>query len=160
MNLRPAFLLLTLLAGPAQAIGQPVKGDPKGDWLVADGTAIIRIVPCGANLCGNVVWTKDTGGTDENNPDPALRNRPIMGLPILLGMKPGNDGRWDGDVYNAENGKTYTSHIWLKAPDLLRIEGCVLGFLCAGQDWTRTTQLETPAPAAPPARGKAAPKAK
>jgi len=153
MKLRPAFLLLALLAGSAQATGQPVKGDPRGDWMVSDGTAIIRIAPCGAALCGNVVWTKDSGGTDENNPDPALRNRPILGLPILLGMKPGSDGRWDGDVYNAENGKTYTSHIWLKAPDQLRIEGCVLGFLCGGQDWTRTT---APASAPPqrPAGGK------
>jgi len=66
-----------------------------------------------------------------------------MGLQLLLGMKPASDGRWEGDIYNPENGKTYTSRMWLKTDDTLRVEGCVLGFLCDGQDWTRT-KLETP----------------
>ena len=153
-KLRYVLLALMLVAGPAHAAGPAAKPDPKGDWLVNDGTAVIRIVACGEALCGAIAWTKDSGGVDGNNPDPAKRNRPIMGLPILLEMKPSNDGRWDGEVYNAENGKTYTSHIWLKSDDVLRIEGCVLGFLCGGEDWTRT-KLETPAPAPPtPPRAK------
>jgi uncharacterized protein (DUF2147 family) len=157
-KLRHVLVVLTLVAAPPYAAGQAAKPNPTGDWLVSDGTAIIRIAPCGGALCGNVAWTKDPGGVDENNPDPAKRSRPILGLPILLDMKPSGDNRWDGDVYNAENGKTYESHIWLKSPDVLRIEGCVLGFLCGGQDWTRTTQLQTPA--APPPKGKAAPGSK
>jgi uncharacterized protein (DUF2147 family) len=103
-------------------------------------------VPCGEALCGSIAWTKGEGGVDGNNPDPTKRNRPIIGLPILMAMKPASEGRWEGEVYNAENGKTYTSRIWLKSEDVLRIEGCVLGFLCGGEDWTRT-KLETPAPA-------------
>jgi uncharacterized protein (DUF2147 family) len=134
---RYAFFLL-LIATPAFA------ASPKGDWLVEDKSAIIRIDSCGSALCGAIVWAKKQDGVDENNPDPAKRSRPIMGLPLLLGMKPGSDGRYDGDIYNPENGKTYTSHIWLKNDDTLRVEGCVLGFLCGGQDWTRTT---TPASA-------------
>ena len=149
VKLHHALLVLTLVAGPALAAGPTAKPDPAGDWLVHDGTAVIRIAPCGDALCGSIAWTKAQGGFDENNPDPAKRNRPIIGLPILLGMKPSSDGRWGGEVYNAENGKTYTSHIWLKSDDVLRIEGCVLGFLCGGEDWTRT-QLETPAPAQRP----------
>jgi uncharacterized protein (DUF2147 family) len=148
-----------LVAGPALAAGP----DPKGDWLVNDKTAVIRIVACGEALCGTVAWTKDQGGFDENNPDPAKRTRPIIGLPILLEMKPSNDGRWSGEVYNAENGKTYSSHIWLKSDDVLRIEGCVLGFLCGGEDWTRTkleTPAPTPAPSTPPRPKAEAPRAK
>ena len=52
-------------------------------------------------------------------------------------MKPASDGRFEGEVYNAENGKTYRSRIWLKSADVLRIEGCLL-FFCGGEDWTRT----------------------
>jgi uncharacterized protein (DUF2147 family) len=142
-------LLLVLIASPALA------ADPKGDWLVEEKDAIIHIDSCGASLCGTVVWTKKPGGLDENNPDPAKRSRPVMGLQLLLGMKPASDGRWEGDIYNPENGKTYTSRIWLKSDDVLRVEGCVLGFLCDGQTWTRT-KLETPAPASSqrPAPGK------
>ena len=135
-------LLLALIASPAFA------ASPKGDWLVEDKDAIIHIDSCGTSLCGTVVWTKKPGGLDENNPDPAKRSRPIMGLQLLLGMKPASDGRWEGDIYNPENGKTYTSRMWLKSDDALRIEGCVLGFLCSGQDWTRT-KVDTPASAAP-----------
>jgi uncharacterized protein (DUF2147 family) len=134
-------LFALLVATPAFA------ASPKGDWLVEDKSAIIRIDSCGSALCGAIVWAKKQDGVDENNPDPAKRSRPIMGLQLLLGMKPGNDGRWDGDIYNPENGKTYTSRMWLKSDDTLRVEGCVLGFLCGGQDWTRTT-----APASAPAK--------
>jgi uncharacterized protein (DUF2147 family) len=142
-------LLLVLIANPAFA------ANPKGDWLVEEKDAIIRIDACGTSLCGTVVWTKKPGGLDENNPDPAKRSRPVMGLQLLLGMKPASDGRWEGDIYNPENGKTYSSRMWLKSDDTLRVEGCVLGFLCDGQNWTRT-KLETPAPASPqrPAPGK------
>jgi uncharacterized protein (DUF2147 family) len=143
---RHAFVLL-LIATPAFA------ASPKGDWLVEDKSAIIRIDSCGSALCGTVVWTKKQGELDENNPDPAKRNRPIMGLQLLLGMKPGSDGRWDGDIYNPENGKTYTSRMWLKSDDMIRVEGCVLGFLCGGQDWTRT-KAPASAPAQRPASGK------
>ena len=159
VKLRRVLPVLMVIAGAALA----AKPDPTGDWLVHDGTAVIRIVPCGEVLCGSVAWTKDEGGFDENNPDPAKRNRPILGLPILLGMKAASDGRWEGEVYNAENGKTYSSRIWLKSDDVLRIEGCVLGFLCGGEDWTRTAQLEVPAdraPAPPHAKAGTAPKAK
>jgi len=133
-------LLAVLIATPALA------ASPKGDWFVEDKTAIIRIDSCGSALCGTVAWTKDQGVVDKNNPDPAKRNRPILGSQLLLGMKPASDARWEGDIYNPENGKTYSSRMWLKGDDTLRIEGCVLGFLCGGQDWTRT-KLETPASA-------------
>jgi uncharacterized protein (DUF2147 family) len=135
-------LVVLLAATPAFA------ASPRGDWLVEDKTAIIHIDSCGSAMCGTIVWTKKQGGVDENNPDPAKRTRPIMGLQLLLGMKPASDGRWEGDIYNPENGKTYSSRMWLKSDDMIRVEGCVLGFLCGGQDWTRT-KLETPAAASP-----------
>jgi uncharacterized protein (DUF2147 family) len=110
---------------------------PVGEWVVEDATAHIRIVSCGSALWGVISWTKDAPGTDENNPDPSKRSRSVMGMPILLNMKPAGQ-RWDGEVYNAENGETYTAHISLESPDVLRIEGCVLGGLfCGGENWKR-----------------------
>jgi hypothetical protein len=46
-------------------------------------------------------------------------------LPILLNMQPAasKPGRFDGEVYNAQNGKTYTAHIALTAPDTLAHRG-------------------------------------
>jgi hypothetical protein len=67
-------------------------------------------------------------------------------MPILLHMKPVQSGKWEGEVYNAQNGKTYDSEISLAGPDKLRIEGCVLGFLCGGETWDRykTAAVEPP----------------
>jgi uncharacterized protein (DUF2147 family) len=93
-----------------------------------------------------IAWTKGDPGKDENNPDPAKRARSMLGLPILINMQPGNK-QWEGEVYNAENGETYNSTIALKAPDVLRIEGCVLGgLICGGENWTRVA-LSKGAPA-------------
>ena len=56
---------------------------------------------------------------------------------FVTSMKPAGGDRWDGQIYNPENGKTYTGHISLKSPDVLRVEGCLL-FFCGGEDWTRS----------------------
>lgn len=129
---KPGWLaaVLAVLAGPALA------ADPAGNWLVKDQTAIIRIAPCGGAYCGTIAWTSQPG-TDENNPDPAKRDRSIVGTQILLAMKPAAANRWDGEIYNPENGKIYQGRIILQQPDLLRVEGCVLIF-CGGENWTRT----------------------
>ena len=134
--------LLVTAAAPASA------ADPTGEWLVKDATARIKIDNCDDGLWGVVSWEKEPG-VDEHNPDASKRTRPTLGMPVLLGMKPGEAGRWDGDVYNAENGKTYTSHISLVSADVLRVEGCVLGFLCGGEEWTRFQP-----PKEPPAKGR------
>ncbi|MBI4724757.1 MAG: DUF2147 domain-containing protein [Rhodomicrobium sp.] len=124
--------VLGLLSASA-AFGQ----SPAGEWAVEDGTAHIRIAQCGNAFWGVIAWTKGPPGRDENNPDPAKRGRPVMGMPILINMQPSGN-RWDGEVYNAENGQTYTSHISLQSPDVLRIEGCVLGgLICGGESWKR-----------------------
>jgi uncharacterized protein (DUF2147 family) len=150
-----AAMALTCLASPALA------ADPKGDWLVAEKTAVIRISPCAPAqpaLCGNIVWTKGPAGTDQKNPDPAKRSRSIIGLTTLVNMKPTGRNKWEGEIYNALEGKTYEGNISLASDNVLRIEGCILGFLCGGQDWTRTKCDEPtgsvggrPAPATPPA---------
>ena len=128
---------IVLAAGPGMA------AEPTGEWRVANGFANIRIVDCAGALWGVVSWEK-TPGRDTENPDPALRSRPTLGIPILLDMKPGRD-RWDGHVYNSENGKTYIANIKLLSANTLRIEGCILGGLfCGGEEWTRVAQSNPP----------------
>jgi uncharacterized protein (DUF2147 family) len=138
---------VTLLAfSAALVLVQPASADPTGDWRVADGAAHIRIADCEGRMWGVVSWAQQHG-VDHNNPDPAKRSRSTLGMPVILGMQPAQANRWEGEIYNAENGKTYQGRIILTSPDTLRIEGCVLGFLCGGQNWTRVKAE----PAAPPA---------
>lgn len=110
--------------------------EPKGEWLVAEKTARIRIADCAGALWGFVAWEADPG-LDAKNPDPAKRTRPTLGMPILLGMKTDGPDRWNGRIYNSENGKFYSGGITMLAEDSLRVRGCILGFLCGGENWTR-----------------------
>jgi uncharacterized protein (DUF2147 family) len=131
-----------------------LAAEPTGEWRVANGAAIIRIDDCAGALWGIISWEKQPG-LDSHNPNPSERSRPMLGVPILKAMRPTKPGLWEGEVYNAENGQTYSSRISLTAPDVLRIEGCVLGgLICGGENWTRVKAEIAPAPpaaAAPPA---------
>ena len=128
--------LLLMAAAPAEA------QSPIGEWRVADGGAHIRIVDCSGALWGVVSWEK-TPGRDSENPDPAKRQRPTLGMPVLLHMTPGDrPERWEGEVYNAENGRTYDASITLRGPQVLRVEGCALGIFCGGENWTRLADVD------------------
>lgn len=127
-------------------------GDPQGEWLVEKGLARIKVADCNGHMWGAISWEKETGGLDEHNPDVAKRSRPTMGVPILLDMKPAQDtaDKWEGNIYNAENGKTYSAHIQLVSPTKLEVKGCVLKYLCGGETWTRYVEPVAPASAAAP----------
>ena len=141
-------LVVRIAFGMVIAATPVVAAEPTGEWRIANGAANIRIENCGGALWGVVSW-EQVPGRDNQNPDPALRGRPMLGVPILVGMKEttqqGWGGppqqRWEGHIYNAENGQMYSGNIRLVNPNTLRVEGCVLGgVFCGGQDWTRAAQ--------------------
>ena len=138
----------------ALGLAPAVAADPTGDWRVADGVANIRVAECNGSMWGVVVWEKVPGGHDKNNPDASKQNRPTLGMPILLDMKKtaGVD-QWEGQVYNAKDGQTYSSKIKPIDPDHLDIQGCVLGFLCGGETWTRVAGPIPSSPANSMAKG-------
>ncbi len=134
-------VVMTFLVAP-QARSQ-TTGEATGTWLTQAGDARVRVSKCGGGLCGVIVWLKDpidaaTGKpqVDDKNPNPALARRPMIGLPLFSGMRPSGPNVWSGQIYNADDGKNYESHISVAGPDTLRVEGCV-GALCGGESWTR-----------------------
>ena len=53
-------------------------------------------------------------------------------------MKQVTANKWQGEVYNAKNGRMYSASVTLVSDDVIKIEGCVLGgLLCGGENWTR-----------------------
>jgi uncharacterized protein (DUF2147 family) len=136
-----AAAALLMLAGSQSALA----ADPTGVWLTQPGTSRIRVADCGGALCGTIIWLKepndpDTGKakTDKHNSDAARRSRPLMGVQIMLGMKPAGDGKWTGQVYNAEDGKTYSGNLTFSGGNSLQLQGCALGGLvCKSQTWTK-----------------------
>jgi hypothetical protein len=114
---------------------------------VADGVVNIRIAECNGSMWGAIAWEQTPGGHDTKNPDVSKQNRPTLGMPILIDMKkkPSAD-QWEGQVYNAKDGQLYASTIRPVGDDQLEIQGCVLGFLCGGETWTR---VSGPIPSSP-----------
>ena len=139
------FVLLATLAPAAAA-------SPLGNWMVEEKSAEIRIIDCGSALWGVISWEK-VPGNDTYNPDVALRERPLLGAAILLGMKSDKPGEWSGKVYNAQNGKQYDATISSPDDQTLNMTGCLIYPLCQTVTWTR---VGDPIPA--PTQGKAAPK--
>jgi uncharacterized protein (DUF2147 family) len=131
----------------AAGLAPALAADPTGDWRVADGVANIRVAECNGGMWGVVAWEKASGSHDTNNPDVSKKNRPTLGMPILINMqkKPAVD-QWEGQVYNAKDGQLYSSTITPAGSDQLEIRGCVLGFLCGGETWTR---VSGPIPSSP-----------
>jgi uncharacterized protein (DUF2147 family) len=134
-------IFAALLAAPAT--NAHAGGDAGGVWLTQAGDAKVRVSKCGGGLCGVVVWLREpidpaTGKPqlDDKNPNAALAKRPVIGLPLFTGMHASGPNKWSGEIYNADDGKSYHSNISLSGPDALRVEGCV-GPLCGGETWTR-----------------------
>ena len=142
MRLSGVIALLVLCALPAQAQQPPpTTPSPVGEWLVAKKVARIKIADCDNKLWGIVSWEAQAG-VDSQNPDPKLRDRPTLGMPILLGMRQAGANKWEGQIYNSQNGKTYNASISLRDENTLKVEGCVLSVLCGGENWTRVEDPE------------------
>ena len=122
-----ALFAALFAAGPAHAQGL----EPSGVWLTQAGDAKVRVSKCGGGICGVIVWLREpidsaTGkpATDNKNPNPALAARPMISLPLFSSMQPSGLNRWSGEIYNADDGNMYASHIALTDAGSLRVEGC------------------------------------
>jgi uncharacterized protein (DUF2147 family) len=110
---------LSAHAGAEQAFGL---------WRVADGSAIIRIQPCGAALCGFVAAA----------PPPAPGEKSAVGRKILLDLRREGDV-WRGSILNLDDRQTYNGEISIGVDSAhLKVRGCVPGGgLCGGETWKR-----------------------
>jgi uncharacterized protein (DUF2147 family) len=128
------------------------EGEALGTWLTADGESHIRIQPCGAELCGTVVWLRephDSAGRpfrDKRNPNPALRDRELLGMRIFFDLVEVDPGQqWRGRVYNPKDGSTYLAYITVVSSERLDVKGCVLGgIICSTQAWSRVDGTGNP----------------
>lgn len=127
-------LALVTISGLLQAT-QVAAADPLGNWRLSSGKITVRVSYCGGtNICASIVGmaqplTKQgTPKIDKDNPNPALRNRRIIGLQVVNGMTPEGENRWKGKIYNADDGYTYSATAEVSG-DQLVIKACTLGGL-------------------------------
>jgi uncharacterized protein (DUF2147 family) len=154
-----AVLLFATLIGILPARSQV---DPSGIWLTQAGDARVQVSRCGTGgICGRIVWLRDpidnkTGQpqVDDKNANPALAQRPIIGLSIFSSMQQVSTNKWSGRIYNADDGQTYDANVTLQNAQTLEVQGCAGGVLCGSEMWTRFAAA--PATPQPPAKAKAA----
>jgi uncharacterized protein (DUF2147 family) len=111
-----AVLLFT--AAAAQAQSSPAS-DPRGRWVTANGNLEVEVAPCGVALCGTVTKVLGNrsmapGGGDMQAAD----KRPALGMTLLKDFAPVDatdpsrpPAEWAGQIYNRENGKTYSCNM-------------------------------------------------
>jgi uncharacterized protein (DUF2147 family) len=121
-----ALLLIaaTFFAVPGIAVAATIPD--AGAWFVNGTGAALQLFNCSGLLCGRIVSlknTRDTAGrpaSDDNNPDPGSRRRPLCGLTVLRGLHPVGRDRWNsGSLYNPDDGRTYRVSAKLRSADVL-----------------------------------------
>jgi uncharacterized protein (DUF2147 family) len=135
---RACILVLALLwSAAAPAAVSPIDGL----WLTDDHKGVVRIGACGPRICGWIVRVLDSGPgvptRDVNNPNPALRGRTILGLPVLANFTGSGNDYAGGSAYDPKSGRAYRASLRLRSGNALDVTGCVL-FLCRTTTWTRT----------------------
>jgi uncharacterized protein (DUF2147 family) len=113
------------------------SGSPVGRWIVDDGDRRVQIIPCGKSLCG-IISVAKPDAVDRFNPDPDLRNRTIINLPVLIEMTQTESNRWEGQIYNTRDGRTYFGKTSLRSANLLEVEGNAPHALLV-QTWIKDT---------------------
>lgn len=78
---------------------------------------------------------------DKHNPNPALRNRPTLGLEILKDFSFDGKDEWkDGTIYDPKSGKTYSCYIRMENKNKLKIRGFIgVSMLGRTTYWTRSS---------------------
>jgi len=143
---RMAAVAFAALGMTLTALGPAHAADPLGTWLTGDKKGKVHIVNCGGAICGNLVWLQEPidpetnkPKLDKNNADASKKTRPLIGVPIVLSMKPSGDGAWEGKVYNAEDGSTYSGSFTMTGAASATLKGCVMGgLICKSSTWTKT----------------------
>lgn len=137
------FLSLLIFLIPTVTFAQSAD-DVLGYWLTDEETAKIEIYKEGNIYNGKIVWLEEPNGDngkpklDAENPEEALRSRPIMGLNLVSGFVFDDDQWEDGQIYDPKEGKTYKCRMRLKKGKL-EVRGYI-GAPMFGKTvvWTRT----------------------
>jgi uncharacterized protein (DUF2147 family) len=146
------IFLLSLVTVAAGGDGDAILGvwatDPEGEG----GWAHIEIYMEGDRYYGKIIWLSEPvylegdphgpageAKVDTENPDEALRSRPIAGMTLMRDFRYNGNGLWHkGTIYDANNGKRYKAKLRLSDDGALKVRGYI-GFSMIGrtEEWAR-----------------------
>jgi len=111
-----------------------------GMWLSQQKNVGIEIYRLNGKYAGKIAWFKEPnyrltdvrgmGGKiriDRENPDPAKRNRPLLGMNLMWNFTFSGNQIWEnGYIYDPLYGNTYCGKITFEPPDTLKVRGYML----------------------------------
>lgn len=113
------FVAVTLSA-------QNKAGDIIGTYMNPDADAVLKIYETSGKYFGKLIWTKNAGKLDDQNPDVSKRSQKRLGLVIMNNFKFDGDDTWEGGtIYDPKNGKTYDCKVTRDAKGNLDIRGYI-----------------------------------
>lgn len=123
-----AFAALGVLAAPASATA---KSPIEGRWK--KGNLVIRISPCGRDLCGTVIRASATqkaraergSGTD------------LIGARLIEDIDQTGPNTYRGSVFLPDKNMRARGTIRQVSSNQLAVKGCILGLICKTQTWHR-----------------------
>ncbi|MEH6569143.1 MAG: DUF2147 domain-containing protein [Halioglobus sp.] len=144
-----ATCLLILSANPVNAANE---SGLVGDWVLPDGSAIVRIEATGKDggLTGRVIsllrpefslvdgyGKPGSSRHDIKNANRSARKRPVIGMEIASKLQ--FDGEfWRGEIYDPGSGNSYRCYIRLVGDNFAKVRGYI-GFSVIGRTmhWQR-----------------------
>lgn len=117
MMLRILILFVAfLIALPNLSFSKEKEQDAiAGIWFTEGNKSKVKVYKKNDKFYGKIIWLKERNDPygnpkkDVRNTDESKRERRILGLLILRGFEYDGDREWDdGEIYNPEDGETYS----------------------------------------------------
>ncbi|MEM7001790.1 MAG: DUF2147 domain-containing protein [Pseudomonadota bacterium] len=128
------FIVSLSASLPAMATDVP-NAEVLGRW--ASETAVLNVTEQNGQLHAHIIALKDplytaeeqlgpvgTPRLDDNNPDASLRERPVLGMDLLVEYRHSGK-RWEGKIYDPESGNTYSSRMKVDRDGNLAMRGYI-----------------------------------
>jgi len=142
--IKKALLVLTIISFVCAGTAVIFAASPNavlGVWKTSKkaDAGKVTIYKCGSKFCGKLSWIKNPEDKDTKNPNPAKRNRKLLGTNIVWGFVY-DDGEWvDGKIYDPNNGKTYSCKMWLESNNVLKVKGYIgISLIGRSTTWYRS----------------------
>jgi uncharacterized protein (DUF2147 family) len=134
-------LITTFMGVVFLSTGASADVSPLGTWTM--GKVTVKVTDCGGGICGTIVALKEPISridgkpkVDRENLDESKCQRPLIGLPVMMGMKPMSGDQWQGSIYNPDDGRTYNATVKLDG-DTMKVQGCVASIFCKTNNFAR-----------------------
>ncbi|MBG1231046.1 DUF2147 domain-containing protein [Aestuariivirga litoralis] len=113
--MKTAISVLTI-AGALLFTGQAFADPIEGLWKRPNGI-LVKFSACGGGFCATAASGPNAGGSAGK-------------------LKATGSGKYSGSLTDLENKKTYSGSGSISG-NTLRVSGCVLGFICKSENWSR-----------------------